>query len=132
MELLLRVSGPGHPPTDLRIDADHDQPVAVLATALAEHLELIPTAAPRLVIGRTGEFLDPDQAVGDCGIVSGDEVVVDPDLVAPPPPPTPLRAISLDVLAGHDSGSAGPTRCCRCSTSWRRSVTRCRDGCPAS
>jgi S-DNA-T family DNA segregation ATPase FtsK/SpoIIIE len=106
MELLVRVHRPGHEPSDLRVDIDPDQPSARLASALADHLGEAAAAVPRLLLARTGTQLDPETPVGATGIVSGDELVLGPGAPAVPPPPTPVRAVSLDVLAGPDSGQS--------------------------
>ena len=106
MELLIRVSRPGHETTDLRVEIDPDQPASRLAAGIADHLSITGTHLPRLLLARTGNFLDPDVAVAETGVVSGDEVVLDPPGPATPPAPTPLRAVSLDVLAGPDSGQS--------------------------
>lgn len=105
MELLLRVLRPTHAAVDVRVDIDPDQPTARLATALAELVGGAPTGAPpSLLLARTGALLDLDAPVRRSGVLSGDELVLDPGPLPPPPLPLPIQAVSVDVLAGPDSG----------------------------
>jgi len=109
VELLLRVVSPTAAPTDVRVEIDPDQPASRLAGALASYVGGAtgggaPTRTPRVLLLRTGEFLDPDARVADTGVLSGDEVVLDPAAVPGPLPPILIRAVSVDVLAGPDSG----------------------------
>ena len=109
MELFLRVQRPGRAHADLRVDVDPDAPAARLAAGIADHLgDAGPGAAPRLLLTRTGELLDPERPVAETGLVSGDEVVVDPTAPPQPLPPTPIRAVSVDVLQGPDAGHSAP------------------------
>ncbi|HKY16440.1 MAG TPA: FtsK/SpoIIIE domain-containing protein [Microthrixaceae bacterium] len=108
MELFVRVHRPGHGHADVRVEIDPDQPSARLAMDVAEHIGDVRPGAPRLLLVRTGAILDPDRPVGESGLVSGDELVLGPTAVATPPPPTPVRAVSVDVLAGPDSGHSAP------------------------
>ena len=89
---------------DVRVDIGPDQPTARLAAALGEMTGGSSGRPPRLLVVRTGELLDPEEPVGENGVLSGDEIVLDPDELPPPPPPVFIRAVSVDVLAGPDSG----------------------------
>jgi DNA segregation ATPase FtsK/SpoIIIE, S-DNA-T family len=105
LELLLRVLRPAHAAVDVRVDIDPDQPTARLAVAVAELVGGAATgAAPALLLARTGELLDLEAPVRRSGVLSGDELVLDPGPLPPPPLPLPIRAVSVDVLAGPDSG----------------------------
>ena len=109
MELFLRVQRPGRDHADVRVDVDPDASAARLATGIADHLgDAGRGAAPRLLLTRTGEVLEPDRPIAETGIVSGDEVVLDPTAPVVPPPPTPIRAVSVDVLQGPDAGHSAP------------------------
>jgi S-DNA-T family DNA segregation ATPase FtsK/SpoIIIE len=115
LELLLRASRPATAAVDVRVDVDPDQPTARLAAALAA---MVPAdegdraatlaapapSAPALLHVRTGRLLDPDEPVGRSGVLSGDELVLDPETTPAPLPPLLIRAVSVDVLAGPDSG----------------------------
>ncbi|MGY6500713.1 MAG: FtsK/SpoIIIE domain-containing protein [Acidimicrobiales bacterium] len=104
MELLLRVHHGGEAPRDLQVDLEPTRRVADLATALARTFDPSAVSAPTLTLGRTGRRLDPDATVAEEDLLSGDEVVLGPTAPAAPMPPVPIRAVSLDVLAGPDSG----------------------------
>ncbi|MFI5044862.1 MAG: FHA domain-containing protein, partial [Acidimicrobiales bacterium] len=109
MELFVRVHRPGQESSDVRVDIDPDQPSARLAADIADHLGDVGTDAPeRLLLVRTGNFLADDCPVGETGLVSGDELVLNPTVLSTPPPPTPVRAVSVDVLEGPDSGHSAP------------------------
>lgn len=137
MELILRAfAGPGIG-DDAVVEADPDHTVADLGQALAHHLG--PGVGSGVVSNlRTGTVLDADQPVGASGLMSGDDVVV-----GPPPPMTrvatiPVRAVTLGVVAGPDTGTSvillqgrsgsgakglrcsSPTRRCPATTSMSR------------
>jgi S-DNA-T family DNA segregation ATPase FtsK/SpoIIIE len=104
MELLLRVHRGEGAAVDVRVEIEPDVPVAQLAAALADAVGLDGQPAPRLTHVRRGEVLDPALEVGAARLVSGDDLLVGATQTVPPPPPVPARAVSLDVLAGPDSG----------------------------
>lgn len=104
MELFLRVHRTGVVPLDVRVEIDPAQSVARLANALASLDDPSTMASPTLLSLRTGELLDPAATLADSGVLSGDELVVDPLERPAPPPPLLIRAVSVDVLAGPDSG----------------------------
>lgn len=104
MELLLRVRTPDGQALDSRVEIDPDRPIRDLATALGTECGAPMGHVPRVFLARQGMVLDADRPVGECGLVSGDEVLLDPTAVPPRPEPIPIRAVSVDVLAGPDSG----------------------------
>ena len=63
-------------------------------------------AGSTITLLRTGTVLDPDGTVGDSGIVSGDDLVVGPPYPVQRVPAIPVRAVTLDVLAGRDTGTS--------------------------
>ncbi|HSP04441.1 MAG TPA: FHA domain-containing protein, partial [Acidimicrobiales bacterium] len=103
MELLLRVHTDRRSPLDVAVDIDADEPVARLAEALGE-ATAIEGVDLRVSSARTGQVFDPDEPVGATGIVSGDELVLGWAQVRPATAAVPIRGVSVDVLAGPDSG----------------------------
>lgn len=107
MELLLRVHHGDGPPADVKVDIDPSHPAARLAAAVAEYLGRSHlSATPTLLHARTGDYIDPDAPVSDTGVLSGDELILDPQQRLAPPLPLPIRGVSIDVLAGPDSGQS--------------------------
>ena len=104
MELLLRIHHGESATADVRVEIDPTQPAALLASAVGEYLGTGGGRLPALLLARTGEYLEADAAVGETGVLSGDEIVVDPRERFAPPLPLPIRGVSIDVLAGPDSG----------------------------
>jgi S-DNA-T family DNA segregation ATPase FtsK/SpoIIIE len=103
MELLLRVHTDRRPPLDVAVGIDAEAPVARLAEALCEAAG-IDEPDQRVSSARTGQVFDPDEAVSGTGIVSGDELVLGWAHVQPATAAAPIRGVSVDVLAGPDSG----------------------------
>lgn len=105
MELFLRIRHGARPPTDVRVEIDPCLPASRLSAAIAEHLGLPGQGAgPALLLARTGEIIDGDLPAGETGIVSGDEIFIEPDERPGRPSRLPVRGVSVDVLAGPDSG----------------------------
>lgn len=104
MELLLRVHRAGHDAADVRVEIDPAQPVSRLGLALARFLDVPAPPEPRLLLLRTAAELDPGDSLATSGVLSGDEIVLDPHARPAPLPPMLIRAVSVDVLAGPDSG----------------------------
>ncbi|WP_040493073.1 FtsK/SpoIIIE domain-containing protein [Ilumatobacter nonamiensis] len=105
MELILRARATGGVVEDVIVDVDLTHSVAELARALADEVG-VHDRSPVVSLLRTGRSLDPQSAVGDSGIVSGDEVVVGFSQHVQAVPPIPEQAVSADVLAGPDAGSS--------------------------
>ena len=103
MELLLRVIPPSLDAHDVRVSVEPDEPSSRLAEAVAAAVGWS-SARPTLVLARTGDVLDAGQPVAASGVLSGDELLLDPPSRPLPPAPVLIRAVSVDVLAGPDSG----------------------------
>jgi S-DNA-T family DNA segregation ATPase FtsK/SpoIIIE len=102
MELLIRVHARGGT-HDLRLEVDPQLTVAGLAGVVAEVVGAQAVPPPALALERTGVLLDPEDTVEEAGILSGDELLLAPESV-PRPKVVPVRAVSVDVLAGPESG----------------------------
>jgi S-DNA-T family DNA segregation ATPase FtsK/SpoIIIE len=104
MELLLRVHS-ARGTTDIAVDVDPDHHIGQLATAIAEFIGVGRlSTVPNLYLLRQGTFPPAESLVLQSGILSGDEVAVDPSVTPGPQPPVPVRGVSVDVLGGPDSG----------------------------
>ena len=103
MELIVRVLPTGREPSDLIVDVEPNHTVGDLTQALCRRLD-VQTVHAGISVVRTGATLEPASPIGDCNIVSGDELVLGPPAVRPPAVPTPQRAVAADILAGPESG----------------------------
>jgi S-DNA-T family DNA segregation ATPase FtsK/SpoIIIE len=107
MELLLRVRVGSDLASDLASDViavvDPDHTVVDLTTALCDHLGTTRLGA-MLSSERIGRILEPAAAVGACGVMSGDELVVGPARPGSGRPLPPSRAVTADLVAGPESG----------------------------
>lgn len=112
MELVLRVSTRAADASDQAERDGHDvvaeleptHTVGELIDALNRHLDV---GALTLASTRTGEALDPGTTIADSDLMSGDEVVLGAVArggAGSANGALPLRAVTLDVLAGPDSG----------------------------
>ncbi len=104
MELVVRVHHGAAAPRDLRIDADADQRVAAVTTAIAAAVDAPPDAAASLTVARLGRTLDPHADLASAEVLSGDDVIVGYSGRVTPVAPVPVRAATADVLAGPDAG----------------------------
>ncbi len=66
------------------------------------------SATPRLLLSRTATLVDPNRPLAESGIISGDELVLDPAVLPEPPAPSPIHAVSIDLIEGPDSGHSAP------------------------
>ncbi len=108
MELLVRVHHAAlRIPRDVQIEVDNTRSVADVTRTLLAALQLAPHPdATGVLLARTGVILDPEQAIGRCGVVSGDDLVIDPPYRPQRVPAIPIRAVTLDVLSGVDAGTS--------------------------
>jgi S-DNA-T family DNA segregation ATPase FtsK/SpoIIIE len=102
MELLIRVHARGGT-HDLRLDVEPEVGVGELAAAIAEVVGEPTVPPPSLALERTGRTLDPDDTVDEVGLLSGDELQLGAATVLAARP-VPVRAVSVDVLGGPESG----------------------------
>ena len=105
MELIVRAYASDGTAADVVVDVETTHRVGELATALGRQLG-DGHGTSTITLLRTGTVLDPDATVGDSGIVSGDDVVVGPPYPVQRVPAIPVRAVTLDVLAGRDTGTS--------------------------
>ncbi len=105
VELAVRAHPPGGRWRDLIVAVEPEHRIADLAEALAVTFGLA-TVRPALSVVRLGGVLDPDLAVVDAGIHSGDDLLVDPPSAPARVPAMPLRAVTVDVLSGPESGTS--------------------------
>ena len=104
MELVVRVHHGGASPRDLRIDADADQRVGVVASAIATAVAPTSPGETSLIIARTGRTVDPDTDLASAEVLSGDDIILGHRGRVTPVLPVPVRAATADVLAGPDAG----------------------------
>ncbi len=105
MELIVRAYSSEGGAADVVVDVEPTHRIGDLAAALGRQLRSSP-ANSTITLLRTGTVLDPDGTVGESGIVSGDDVVVGPPYPVQRVPAIPVRAVTLDVLAGRDTGTS--------------------------
>lgn len=105
MELVLRVFTARGDGDEVVVDVDPDHTVADLAEALARHLGF-GDGERALSHLRTGLVLDPARPVGASGLMSGDDLVVGSARPMARQPAIPVRAVTLDVVAGPDTGTS--------------------------
>jgi S-DNA-T family DNA segregation ATPase FtsK/SpoIIIE len=104
MELVVRVHHGGAPPRDLRIDADADQRVGAVTSAIAAAVAPGAGGEASLTIARTGCTVDADTDLASAEVLSGDDVIVGHHGRVTPVRSVPVRAATADVLAGPDAG----------------------------
>jgi len=104
MELLLRVRHATGEVEDVRVDLDADRTVGDLAVALSRGS--VAATPPSLLIARLGVVIDPMMTVANAGLLTGDEVVLDPTSRLAAPVRLPIRGVSIDVLSGVDAGQS--------------------------
>ena len=105
MECFVRVFDSPQSARDVVIHYEADHTVGDLAVAvMTEVLGEAPAAIPPLALAKTGRLLDSETRLVDSGIVSGDDVLVGTASRVAPTPAIPLRAVSLDVITGPDTG----------------------------
>ena len=105
MELIVRAYSSEGGAADVVVDVEPTHRISDLAAALGRQLRSSP-AGSTITLLRTGTVLDPDGTVGESGIVSGDDLVVGPPYPVQRVPAIPVRAVTLDVLAGRDTGTS--------------------------
>ena len=103
MELILRVRAGAGRVDDVIAVVDPAHTVTELTHAVCAHLGSAGHGAS-LGSTRLGRTLPDDQTVGDCGLMSGDDLTIGPPHITPAASPPPARAVAADVLAGPDSG----------------------------
>jgi DNA segregation ATPase FtsK/SpoIIIE, S-DNA-T family len=103
VELLIRAHTNVGPPVDLVVMVEASHCVADLAAALAEFLQLS-DRQPMLTTARLGRALDPREFISSTDLLSGDEVLVGVRASSAPVPPIPVRAVTVDVVAGPETG----------------------------
>jgi S-DNA-T family DNA segregation ATPase FtsK/SpoIIIE len=103
VELLIRAHTNVGPPVDLVVMVEASHRVADLAAALADYLQLS-DRQPVLTTARGGRALDAGEFVSSTDLLSGDDVLVGVRAASGPVPPIPIRAVTVDVVAGPETG----------------------------
>ena len=106
MELIVRAYSSEGGAADVVVDVEATHRVGDLAAALGRQLGGRARRARRSRCCAPARCSIPTAPSATSGIVSGDDVVVGPPYPVQRVPAIPVRAVTLDVLAGRDTGTS--------------------------